>query len=367
MSSANGPVSFRAFIAAGLAAGVSLALAAYPGLAQATPVPTVSLTASPMTIGSGTTTTLIWSSTNATSCSASGAWSGAKRTSGRTSTRALKVNTSYTLTCSGAGGSNSAATTVTVSGSDPVVVAPQLAPLTRLQTQQFAATIPGGGAVTWSVEGVTGGNAAVGKISATGLYSPGSAVGLHTIAATSVANTSQAGTALVAVTDLAGIYTHHDDVARTGQNLQEYALTPANVRSPKFGKIWSCAVDGEVYAQPLYVASLAIGGGTHNVVFVATEHDSVYAFDADSSACVTYWHANFVNGTTVTTVPASVPYESTNLMTWDILNEIGITGTPAISAAEGALYVVAKTQETDSNNNVTYHDRLHALALATGG
>jgi hypothetical protein len=214
---------------------------------------------------------------------------------------------------------------------------------------------------------VPGGNATVGTINASGLYTPGSTVGTHTIVATSANNSSQSGTAVVAVTDLGGVYTHHNDAARTGQNLQEYALTPSVLSgSGNFGKLFQCTLDGATYAQPLYVANLAIGGGTHNVVFVATEHDSVYAFDADASSCVSYWHVSFVNGTSIIPVPASVPFLSTSLLNQDILSEIGITGTPVISSTTSTLYVVAKTQETDSNNNVTYHDRLHALSLATG-
>jgi len=366
MNDSRWAACFRGLVAAGLAIGAPLTLAAYSDGDTAAAAPTVSLSASPTTVAIGTTTTLVWSSKNATACGASGGWSGAKRANGSTSTRALTVTTSYTLTCTGAGGSNSATTAVTVTPSTLVTVNPQLAPLTLSQKQPFTATVSGGGAVSWSVEAIVGGNAAVGTINASGLYSPGSAVGIHTIAATSVANSSQAGTAVVAVTDLAGVYMHHNDLARTGQNLQEYALTPANVNSKQFGKIWVCAVDGDVYAQPLYVANLAIANGVHNVVFVATEHDSVYAFDADASPCMTYWHVSFVNGTNITTAPASVLFESANIMAWDILNEIGITGTPVISPTERSLYVVAKTQETDANNHVTYHDRLHALTLATG-
>jgi len=270
------------------------------------------------------------------------------------------------LACSGAGGGNSATISVSVSSSNLITVKPQIAPLTRSQSQQFSATVPGGGAATWSVEGVPGGNAAFGTINSNGLYSPGSAVGRHTIAATSVVNPSQSGTAVAALTNLAGVYTYHNDIARTGQNLQEYALTPATVASAKFGKLWACTLDGDVYAQPLYVAHLTIADAVHNVVFIATEHDSVYAFDADASTCVIYWHVSFVNATTITPVPASVAYQSTQLQNWDILNEIGITGTPVISAVERTLYVVAKTQVTNANNDVSYHDHLHALALATG-
>jgi hypothetical protein len=273
------------------------------------------------------------------------------------------------LSCTGAGVSKSTSATVTVvSGS--VSVAPKLATLTLSQKQQFAATVPGNAAAKWSVDGVTGGNSDVGTISAAGLYAPGSAAGPHTIVATSTLVSSQSGAATAAVTGLDGIYTRHTDAARSGLNAQEYALTPTLVGTAgAFGKIWGCAVDGDMYAQPLYVANFSINGGVHNVIFLATENDSVYAIDADATNCIQYWKASFIgtiNGSTVVPVPASVPYQSTNPPDWDILNEIGITGTPVISTAHNTIYVVAKTQETDQSGNITYHDRLHALNLATG-
>ena len=88
------------------------------------------------------------------------------------------------------------------------------------------------------------------------------------------------------------VLTFHNDNLRTGQNLAETTLTPANVRSASFGKLFTFAVDGKVDAQPLYVSGLNIGGGTHNVIFTATEHDSVYAFDAESGA--QYWHVSLL-------------------------------------------------------------------------
>src|SRR5437899_892588 len=153
----------------------------------------------------------------------------------------------------------------------------------------------------------------------------------------------------------AGVFTRRYDPQRTGQNRQEFILTPSNVNDSTFGKLFACAVDGEVYAQPLYVANLLIQGGTHNVVFVATMNDSVYAFDADASPCRQYWKTSFL-GTGVMTVPPGDTGE-----TGDINTIIGITGTPVIDPATGTLYVVAKTKEPTG-----YFQRLHALDLATG-
>ena len=154
-----------------------------------------------------------------------------------------------------------------------------------------------------------------------------------------------------------GTFAHHNDNARTGANLQELVLTPATVNQAQFGKLFSCAVDGYVYAQPLYVADLAIPDqGTYNAVFVATEHGCVFAFDADDPTCVQLWMTSFIdpdNG--ITTVP------SDDVLSDDIAPEIGITGTPVIDPQTGILYVVARTKE-----NGSYVQRLHALDITTG-
>jgi hypothetical protein len=155
------------------------------------------------------------------------------------------------------------------------------------------------------------------------------------------------------------ILTHHYDNARTGANLSETSLTPANVNSSQFGKLFSFPVDGQMYAEPLYVANVAIPGkGTHNVIYAATEHDSVYAFDADGKVTAPFWRRSFIDPASGVTPVSSddfgQPYE-------DIAPEIGITGTPVIDSSSGTLYVVVKTKE-----NGNFFQRLHALDIATG-
>jgi hypothetical protein len=240
-----------------------------------------------------------------------------------------------------------------------VSVSPTLGGLTTSQTQVFNATVRndlGGAGVTWTA---TGGSLA--NQTTTSVTFSSAAAGPFTITATSIADNTQSASATIGVTDLAGVFTQRYDAQRTGQNRREFALTPGTVSGSTFGKLFSCAVDGEVYAQPLYVANFAIGGGTHNIVLVATQNDSVFAFDADASPCVQYWQTSFL-GTGVATVP---PGDTGD--TGDINTQIGITGTPVIDPATGTLYVVAKTKgATGCSAPPCYFQRLHALDLATG-
>jgi uncharacterized protein (TIGR03437 family) len=150
------------------------------------------------------------------------------------------------------------------------------------------------------------------------------------------------------------VLTYQYDPSRAGANLNETVLAPANVNVAQFGKLFSDAVDGYVYGQPLYVPNLNIPGkGIHNVVYIVTEHDSVYAFDADAGG-PPLWHASFLN-TGVTTVPA------TDTGCDQIVPEIGITSTPVIDPQTGTLYTVAMTKESGN-----YVHRLHALDILTG-
>jgi len=156
-----------------------------------------------------------------------------------------------------------------------------------------------------------------------------------------------------------GVYTWHNDIRRTGQNLLEKKLKPGQLNSTHFGKLFSVPVDGALYAQPLYVAGVDIPGqGRHNVVYAATENDSVYAFDADHAG-EALWHASFTDGKTVTAV------SSEDVQCRDLRPRIGITGTPVIDPASGILYVVAKTKERLGSVE-TFVQRLHALDIRTG-
>jgi hypothetical protein len=152
------------------------------------------------------------------------------------------------------------------------------------------------------------------------------------------------------------VITYHYDNSRSGQNLNETVLTPANVNSTKFGKLGEFTVDGKVDAQPLYLSQITIGGQKKNVLYVATEHGSVYAFDADS-----------ISGTTSTVLwktstLGSGETTSDNRGCGQVSPEIGITATPVIDRSRNTIYVVAMSKDASGN----YFQRLHALNLSTG-
>jgi hypothetical protein len=148
---------------------------------------------------------------------------------------------------------------------------------------------------------------------------------------------------------------HYDNLLN-GWNPLETTLTPANVNDAGFGRLFNTPVDGYIYAQPLYVPNVTIAGGTHNVVYAATEHDSVYAIDGDTGAQL--WQRSFIdpaNG--ITTMPSGETFSG------DIVPEIGITGTPAIDV--NTMYVVAKTKEIRMGD-AHYVQKLYAIDITTG-
>ncbi len=213
--------------------------------------------------------------------------------------------------------------------------------------------------VTWTSS--AGSFSTQGKTSAT-FVAPNNITGNVTVTATSVADSTKSATATIAVTDLSGVYTFHNDISRTGANLHEFALTTANVNSTTFGKLFSCTVDAAVYAQPLWVANLTIGGVSHNVVYVVTERDTVYAFDADANPCATLWKTGG-NGLSSLIPAGERSVTGADVSCGDLAPDIGITGTPVIDPVTKTLYLVTKTSNTAGT---IFHQRLHALDLLTG-
>src|SRR5438445_453379 len=168
--------------------------------------------------------------------------------------------------------------------------------------------------------------------------------------------------ACAATTAVAQVTTSQYDNLRTGATLSESILTPENVNVKQFGRLGAFKVDGAVYAQPLFIPSLEIPGkGTHDVLFVATEHDSVYAFNADRPNDPPLWHVSVLDkkrgDTAVPTRDVQCPF---------IQPEVGITSTPVIDLKTGTLYVLARTMVGHIFGNNEYFQHLHALAITTG-
>jgi hypothetical protein len=257
----------------------------------------------------------------------------------------------------------SANSTITVS------VLPARAALVVNQTLTVSATTNDTAGVTWSISPAGGSfNPTSSQSGANVTFTAPSTAGVYSVTATSVTNSSSRASFTLGVTDLGGVYTYHDDLARDGANSQEYALTTANVNTSTFGKLFSCTVDGAVYAQPLWIANLTVSGARHNVVFVATQHDSLFALDADANPCVQLWQVSLIDtnhgGTGgETTVPSGVPGYLVGQGYGDITPEVGVTGTPVIDPMTNTLYVVSKSVNTA---HTSFYQRLHAIDITTG-
>ena len=167
---------------------------------------------------------------------------------------------------------------------------------------------------------------------------------------------------LVAISALAQVTTSQYDNSRTGATLSEKTLTLQNVNAKQFGKLGAFKVDGAVYAQPLFLPAVEIPGkGTHDVLFVATEHDSVYAFDANLPNDPPLWHVSFLDK-----ARGTVPVSEDDAQCPFIRPEIGITSTPVIDLKTGTLYVLARTKLRHKVGDDEYFQHLHALAITTG-
>jgi hypothetical protein len=168
--------------------------------------------------------------------------------------------------------------------------------------------------------------------------------------------TNTAASANSAAPSTIDVGTYHYDNSRTGQNTKETILTPANVNSTQFGKLGEFSVIGKVDAQPLYLSNVSISGVMKNVLYVATEHGCLFAFDADSIAGTT------AKALWITSTSQSGEVPSDDRGCGQVTPEIGITSTPAIDRSRGAIYVVSVSKDGSGN----YRHRLHALDLTTG-
>jgi hypothetical protein len=260
--------------------------------------------------------------------------------------------------CGGGGGSSSSAATTVPAAAAPLIT-----------TQPVSASAIGGSTATFTVA-ATGtaplsyqwqkNGAAISGATDASYTTPAAAIAdngamfaaVVTNSAGSV--TSSSATLTVTATAAGDVATFKNDVARTGQNLAETILTPANVNMTGFGLLHAVMLDGKVDAQPLYLSQVVVSGTPHNIAFAATEHGSVYAIDADGGTPI--WQVSLL-------AAGETPSDTHGCS--QVTPEIGITSTPVIdrtAGPHGALYVVGMSIDKSSN----YHQRLHALDLTTG-
>src|SRR5271156_4177460 len=269
----------------------------------------------------------------------------------------------YVKVSNTAGNATSNSVTLTVNPAAPTAPAitqqPANATVTVGQPATFTVTATGTAPLTyqWFMNGAAAGtNSSTYTVSETTLGQTGAQI---YVTVTNAVNTATSQTVMLTVNAVqastVNVLTYHNDVARTGQNLGEGTLTTANVKFANFGMLGNLSVDGGVDAEPLYVSNLALAGGTHNVVYVVTENDSVYAFDADTFTQL--WHVSVLGANETA---------SDNRGCTQVSPIIGITSTPVIdpgAGAHGEIFVVAMSLDNSGN----YHQRLHALDLTTGG
>jgi hypothetical protein len=265
----------------------------------------------------------------------------------------------FLIACGGGGSGGSGAAPVAAAPSITAQPANQAVIIGRPAT--FTVTAAGTAPLTfqWQKGGapISGATASSYTTPATAQTDDGST--FLVVVSNAVGSMTSAGAKLKVVTGTAksrgtDVTTYKNDLSRSGQNLSESALNLTTVTASTFGLLRTLPVDGKVDAQPLYLSALSAAGGSFNTVFVATEHDSVYAFDADSGAVI--WQVSLL-GT------GETPSDARGCV--QVVPEIGVTSTPVIDRAAGAhgtLYVVAMSIDAQSN----FHQRLHALDVTTG-
>jgi len=255
-----------------------------------------------------------------------------------------------------AGSVTSSAATLTVNSAPVITTQPSNQSTTVGGTATFTVVAEGTSPLSyqWQKAGnnISGATSSSYTTPATALTDNGSQFDVVVSNSLGSATSNKATLSVSSTAVLVDVATYHYDNARSGANLQEATLTPANVNSATFGKLGFYAVDGLVDGQPLYLSQLGIpSNGTHNVLYAVTEHASVYAFDADSGTVL--WQKSLLS-----------PGETTsdNRGCGQVTPEIGITSTPVIDRSQGALYTVAMSKDSSGN----YHQRIHALDIATG-
>lgn len=357
-------------LATGVAAGSSTITASLSGVsgtaaltvtASAPTISSIAVTPATPSITAGSTqqftATATYSNGTTGNVTSTATWTSSKTSVATISSAGLATGVaagSSTITASVSGVSGTAVLTVTAAAITSIAVTPNPASFASDATLQFTATATYNNGTTADVSSTatwTSSNTAAATIDSSGLAS-GVAAGTTTItAAVGATSGTAAATVTVASTNAVSIPTWHVDNNRSGLNAQETTLTPTNVNSSTFGKMFSYLVDGYAYAEPLIVANLTVNGAKHNVLFVATEHDSVYAFDADSGNQTPLWKVSLLeaNETPLTNAPIQ-PYQ-------------GITGTPVIDTNTNTLYVVS-TEKNTSTGATSF--RLNALDITTG-
>ena len=244
-----------------------------------------------------------------------------------------------TIAATATDGSGQMASAVATTSS-PITLTPATVNLHALNTQSFTSSQP----ATWT--------ASCGSISSSGLFTAPASPGNCTLTATASSGTPFTAVAAANV-DVVNYTAWKGGGGNTGAQTDELLLTPSNVNSSSFGISWTASVDGWVNAQPLYMNGLMINGSPHNVVFVATGNDSVYAFDGDTGAQL--WQVSLIPSGATAVAASTVGFNGSP--------QIGVLSTPVIDPSTNTMYVVSETSE----QNATYFPhRLHALDITTG-